>query len=101
MPTGSFSGISATTHSVVRMFFAIEAAFCSAERVTIVGSITPALTRSVYSPVAALKPWPGFISRTLATTIEPSTPAFSAIWRSGSSSVRSTIRAPVRSSGSS
>jgi hypothetical protein len=28
------------------MFLAIEAAFCSAERVTIVGSITPALTRS-------------------------------------------------------
>ena len=31
--------------SVMRMFFAIEAAFCSAERVTIVGSMMPALTR--------------------------------------------------------
>ena len=56
MPTGSFSGASATTHSVVRMFLAIEAAFWSAERVTIVGSMTPAATRSSYSPVAALKP---------------------------------------------
>ena len=45
-PAFSFSGASATMHSVVRMFFAIEAAFCSAERVTIVGSMMPALTRS-------------------------------------------------------
>ena len=29
------------------MFFAIDAAFCSAERVTIVGSVMPAFTRSV------------------------------------------------------
>src|SRR6185312_4850160 len=41
----SFSGTSATIASVVRMFLAIEAAFCSAERVTIAGSITPAATR--------------------------------------------------------
>ena len=41
-PTGTFfSGASATTASVVRMFFAIDAAFCSAERVTIVGSPIP------------------------------------------------------------
>jgi hypothetical protein len=43
---GSFSGGSATIASVVRMFLAIEAAFCSAERVTIAGSMTPAAVRS-------------------------------------------------------
>ncbi len=32
-----FSGASATTASVVRMFLAMEAAFCSAERVTMAG----------------------------------------------------------------
>ena len=42
------------------MFFAIDAAFCSAERVTIVGSVMPALTRSVTSPVSTFRPWPGF-----------------------------------------
>ena len=47
-PAPAFSGASATIASVVRMFFAIDAAFCSAERVTIVGSMIPALTRSTY-----------------------------------------------------
>ena len=42
----SFSGLSATTASVVRNRAAIEAAFCSADRVTLAGSMTPALTRS-------------------------------------------------------
>ena len=42
----SFSGLSAMTASVVRNRAAIDAAFCSAERVTLVGSATPALTRS-------------------------------------------------------
>src|SRR5581483_9659592 len=45
-PAPAFSGASATIASVVRMFFAIEAAFCSAERVTIVGSPMPDLSRS-------------------------------------------------------
>src|ERR1019366_2887587 len=36
-PAPSFSGTSATIASVVRMFLAIEAAFCRAERVTIAG----------------------------------------------------------------
>ena len=48
---GPFSGISATIASVVRMFFPIEAALWSAERVTMAGSITPALTRSTTSPL--------------------------------------------------
>ena len=35
----------------------MEAAFCRAERVTLAASMTPALNRSSYSPVAALRPW--------------------------------------------
>src|SRR3989442_6571 len=50
----SFSFFSATTHSVVRSSPAMEAAFCSAVRVTLVGSMTPAATRSSYSSVWAL-----------------------------------------------
>ena len=42
--------------SVVSMSEAMEAAFCRAVRVTLVGSITPAVTRSSYCSVAALKP---------------------------------------------
>src|ERR1019366_3615193 len=52
-PPAFLSGISATIASVVRMFLAIEAAFCSADRVTIAGSMTPAATRSTISPVMA------------------------------------------------
>ena len=50
----SASGRSTTTASVVRSRPAIEAAFWSAVRVTLVGSITPAFTMSSYSSVAAL-----------------------------------------------
>ena len=78
-PPPSFSGTSATIASVVRMFLAIDAAFCSAERVTMAGSMTPAATRSTISPVAALRPWPALALRTSLTTTEPSRPAFSAI----------------------
>ena len=49
---------STTSASVVSNMPAIEAAFSSAERVTFTGSITPCATRSPYSPVAALMPWP-------------------------------------------
>jgi hypothetical protein len=48
----SFSGISVTNASVVSNRPAMEAAFCSAVRVTLVGSTIPAFTRSLYSPVA-------------------------------------------------
>jgi hypothetical protein len=41
-------------HSVVSSRPAIEAAFCRALRVTLAGSMTPALIRSTYSPVATL-----------------------------------------------
>src|SRR6266536_2598671 len=42
---GFFSGFSAITASVVRNSPAMEAAFCSAERVTFAGSIIPAVNR--------------------------------------------------------
>src|SRR3954454_20382236 len=42
-PAGVFSGLSATTASVVRNSAAMEAAFCSADRVTLAGSMIPAL----------------------------------------------------------
>src|SRR5690606_4230557 len=53
---GFFSGLSATTASVVRKRPAIEAALSSAERVTLTGSLMPAESMSTYSPVAALRP---------------------------------------------
>jgi hypothetical protein len=43
---GFSSFFSTTTHSVVRSKPAIDAAFCSAVRATLVGSMTPAFTRS-------------------------------------------------------
>ena len=52
----TFSGLSATSASVVSSSAATDAAFCSAERVTLAGSMTPALTRSSKFPVAALSP---------------------------------------------
>ena len=80
----SSSLMSATNASVVSIKPAIDAAFCSARRVTLAGSITPALTRSPYSPVSALKPkFSSLDSRILPMTTAPSWPALSAIWRSG------------------
>ncbi|MEA2402488.1 MAG: hypothetical protein QOK00_2891 [Thermoleophilaceae bacterium] len=74
------SGISAMIASVVRMFFPIDAAFWSAERVTIAGSMTPFLTRSTISPVSAFSPsLVPFALRTSLTTTEPSSPALLAI----------------------
>ena len=46
--------ISKIVHSVVKSMPAIEAAFSSATRVTLVGSITPDFKRFSYSPVLAL-----------------------------------------------
>src|SRR5690606_37141357 len=97
MPPGiagacSFSGLSAMTASVVRKRPAIEAAFCSAERVTLAASMMPALVRSSYSPVAALRPSVGLSRcRTRSTTTPPSRPALMAICLSGSSSASATI----------
>ena len=61
MPPPDSSGLSAMTASVVRNSAAIDAAFCSAERVTLAASMMPALTRSSYSPVAALRPSVGAV----------------------------------------
>src|SRR4029079_12166250 len=95
---GVFSGLSATTASVVRNNAPMLAAFCSAERVTLVGSITPNFSMSPYSPVAAFKPCPGSSARTFSTMTPPSRPAFAAICLIGSSSARRTMCAPVASS---
>ncbi len=46
MAGASFSGLSAMTASVVRNRAAIDAAFCSAERVTLAASMMPIFTRS-------------------------------------------------------
>jgi|GEM_PF-6026156 len=51
---GCSSGLSTTRHSVVRNIPAIEAAFSSATRATLAGSITPAARRSSYLSVRAL-----------------------------------------------
>ncbi len=51
---GSF--LSATKDSVVNTMAAMEAAFCSAERVTFVGSTIPAEIMSVYVSFKASKP---------------------------------------------
>ncbi len=92
------SGLSAITASVVKNNAAIDAAFCSADRVTLAASMTPDFTRSSYSPVAAFSPSLPDIERTFSTTTPPSRPAFTEICFSGSSNAFATIRAPVASS---
>src|SRR5207302_2633230 len=74
-----FSGMSVTSASVVSRSPAMDAAFCTADRVTLVGSMMPALTISVYSPLAASYPCPLGRPRTFSTTTEPSAPALVAI----------------------
>jgi hypothetical protein len=51
-----FSPISAIKASVVSISAAIHAAFCNPRRVTLAGSMIPALSGSVNSPDSALKP---------------------------------------------
>src|SRR6476469_1720875 len=68
---GFFSGFSAITASVVRNRPAIEAAFCSADRVTFAGSMMPALNMSTYSPDEASRPCPGGSVLTFSTTTPP------------------------------
>ena len=80
----SFFGCSATMASVVTSRPATDAASCSAVRTTLVGSMMPAATMSTYGSFWASKPnVSDLFSATLLTTIEPSAPAFSAIWRIG------------------
>jgi hypothetical protein len=52
------------------------AAFCSAERVTLAGSMMPALTMSTHFILAASKPMPFFSLSARSAMMEPSTPAF-------------------------
>ena len=86
-PPSDFSGLSAMSASVVSSRPAIDAAFCSAERVTLAGSMTPGLHEVLElagerrsSPSC---PWP---SRPRCTMTAPSRPALMAIHLSGSSS---------------
>src|SRR5262245_60583101 len=96
---GLSSGMSVISASVVSRREAIDAAFCSATRSTLVGSMIPAWTMSTYSMLSASKPRLGTDSLLIFSTITlPSRPAFSTIWRIGSSSARLTIMAPTFSS---
>jgi len=74
---------------------ATEAAFCRAERTTLVGSNTPALSSSSYFSVAALKPNSPLPPRTLSKTTAPSKPVLAAIWRRGSSMARLSTATPT------
>src|SRR5439155_590400 len=95
----SASGMSVMSASVVSSRDAIDAAFCRATRSTLVGSMIPACIMSTYSLVSASKPRVmGMPAFTFSTTTEPSSPAFSTIWRIGSSSARRTMLTPVASS---
>ena len=102
MPAPAGSGLSATRHSVVSTIAAIDAAFCSAARVTLAGSMMPALIRSVdlagRGVQARSRPRR---PRPARTTTEPSRPALLAMWRPGATSASHTVRAPVASSPSS
>ena len=92
----SFFGLSATMASVVIRSPAIDAAFCSAARTTLVGSMMPLVTRLTYSPFWASKPYEYWsFSRILPTMIDPSSPALMAIWRAGQESALRTISTPV------
>jgi hypothetical protein len=88
--------------SVVSSKAAIDAAFCNAVRVTFVGSMTPAATRSSYTSVSALNPKSvSLLWRTLSTTTAPSYPELLTICRSGSSRARRRMLIPIASSPSS
>src|SRR4030081_2891816 len=92
----AFFGTSATIASVVTRRPATDAASCNAARTTLAGSMMPLSTMSTYSSVWASKPKVSdLFSRILPTTIEPSTPEFSAICRTGDSSALSTILMPA------
>jgi hypothetical protein len=82
--------------SVVTRRPATELASCKATLTTLAGSMMPFPIKSPYSPVCASNPNDGDLwSVTLPTTIEPSTPAFSAIWRIGACSARRMMLTPA------
>src|ERR1700722_17898866 len=82
-PAPFSSGFSATMHSVVSSRLATDAAFCSALRTTLVGSMIPAFIRSSNSSLAALNPKAPLLFLILSTTTEPSHPALDAIHQAG------------------
>ena len=88
---GSLEGRSVIEHSVVRINAAIEAAFCSALLVTFAGSVIPASNMFTQTIFAASNPMSAFSCFAFSAMIDPSSPAFSAIWRIGSSSALRTI----------
>lgn len=82
---GSGAGMSVTAHSVVRINAAMDAAFCSAERVTFAGSMIPAETMSTHFMALASKPTPFFSFLQWSAMTAPSRPALAAICLMGSS----------------
>jgi hypothetical protein len=83
--------------SVVISRPATEAASCRAVRTTLAGSMTPAFDHvAIFAGLGVVaEVGEFFFSRILPTTIEPSTPAFSAIWRTGACSARRTMLMPA------
>jgi hypothetical protein len=59
----------------VRLLLSVARRRRFSERVTMVGSMIPFLTRSSSSPVSTFRPWPFLAARTWLTTTEPSSPA--------------------------
>lgn len=74
-PVGSGSSVIAA--SVVRSIVAALMAFSSATLITLMGSMIPASIILQYSPVAALKPWPGIIG-SLSCRMYPA--LFAIVW---------------------
>ena len=72
----SFSGMSATTPSVVSIIAAMLAAFCNVDLATLSGQQYPFSSCLSYSARRASNPTPLSLFLELSTTIEPSYPAF-------------------------
>eukprot|EP00123_Amoebidium_parasiticum_P013704 comp22106_c0_seq1/m.32279 comp22106_c0_seq1/g.32279 ORF comp22106_c0_seq1/g.32279 comp22106_c0_seq1/m.32279 type:complete len:352 (+) comp22106_c0_seq1:548-1603(+) len=92
----SFFGSSVTTASEVMRREETPAASTRAVRTTLVGSIMPALTMSVYSPTEESKPWlTSDLLRIFWTMTAPSWPALSAICLAGAMSALRTMLMPT------
>lgn len=79
-PAGFYSFLSTIMHSVVDISPLTEAASSKATLTTFLGSITPALIKSVNYPLLASKPYEvSLLLRIFSTTLTPSNPALSAI----------------------
>src|SRR2546427_753339 len=89
-----FSGFSAMAASVVRRRPATLAAFWSAVRTTLAGSMTPAFKSGSKRSLTASKPKSSLPARTRASTTAGSCPALAAVCRSGSSIAARTTATP-------